>query len=146
MSLPPIPAGLAPLPDAEKAIADLLAARSELASVASVGDRIPTDYDGSQLVVTVDRLGGPADRSTMSWRETVHLDIKSYGATKADAAALSATVRYLVAALPYLESPSVVFEASAENVGPQWFPDATADYPESGYYLLQVAVTLHPAP
>jgi len=145
VSLPPIPAGLAPLPDAEAAIADLLAARSELADIASVGDRIPTDYDGSQLVVTLDRLGGPADPSTMSWQDTAHLDVRSYGKDKAAAAALSATVRYLLAVLPYLESPTVVFEDCVENVGPQWFADAKANYPESGYYLLQVAVTLHPA-
>lgn len=145
MSLPPIPAGLAPLPDAEAAIAGLLAARAELAGV-TVGDRIPTTYDGSQKVVTVDRIGGAADPSTMGWHETVHLDVKSYGATKADAAALSAQVRYLLAILPYLESQSVVFERCEESVGPQWFADASGDYPESGYYLLQVAVTLHPAP
>lgn len=145
MSLPPVPAGLAPLPDAEAAVANLLASRSELTGV-EVGDRLPTDYDGTQPVVTLERIGGNADPSTMGWRDTAHLDVRSYGKDKAAAAALSAKVRYLMAILPYLESPSVVFEASEENVGPQWFPDATADYPESGYYLLQVAVTLHPAP
>jgi len=44
----------------------------------------------------------------------------------------------------YLEVPGAVISKTEENVGPQWLADATADYPESGYYLLQVAVTLHP--
>lgn len=143
MSLPPVPAGLAPLPDAEAVVAALLAGRPELAGI-WVGDRLPDTYDGSQLAVLVDRIGGAADPSTMSWFDTPHLDLKSYGKDKAAAQALSAIVRYLMSIAVYCEVQGAVFSDVVENTGPQWFADASADYPESGYYLLQVAVTLHP--
>jgi len=147
MSLPPVPGGLAPLPDAEKAILDFLAGRAEITALGqvTVGDRLPEDYDGSQLVVTGDRIGGAADHSTIGWLETVHLDLSSWGPDKTAAAALSAVVRYLISICVYCDAPNVVFADSREIVGPQWLPDATADYPQSGRYLLQVAVTLHPA-
>lgn len=143
MSLPPVPAGLAPLPDAEAVIAALLAARPELAGT-WVGDRLPDTYDGSQLAVLVDRIGGAADPSTMGWFDTAHLDLKSYGKDKAAAQGLSAQVRNVMAIAVYLEVPGAVISKTEENVGPQWFADPSGDYPESGYYLLQVAVTLHP--
>ncbi|MGH6656631.1 MAG: hypothetical protein ACRDVE_15685 [Actinocrinis sp.] len=140
----PVPGGLAPLPSAEKVVTAFLAARAELEGV-SVGDRLPDGYDGSQPCVTVERIGGPADPSTMSWLDTAQLDLSSYGVDKGAADGLSAIVRYLIAIAKYVDLPDAVITKTEENVGPQWLADATADYPQSGRYLLQAAVTLHPA-
>lgn len=148
----PIPGGIGPLPDAEALIAGYLAAAfaASSASVGSipltavaVGDRIPPDYDGSQGVVTVDRLGGPPG-PIPQWSDVCHLDVKAIGPYKATAYALIAQVRPLLAVARYAEFSGAVVQSVDETVGPQWFPDATGDYPESGFYLLQVEVTLHP--
>lgn len=148
----PVPGGVVALPDAEAVIADYLAAQfaASTASAAtfplsgiSVGDRLPATYDSSEPAVTLDRLAGPPGPVPV-WSDVAHLDIRAYGPVKATAYALIAQIRPLLFAARYLGAAGAVIQSVDEHVGPQWLPDPDGDYPESGYYLLQVAVTLHP--
>ena len=148
----PVPGGVVPLPDAEAVIADYLAAQFAASAASagnfplsgiSVGDRLPAGYDSSEPAVTLDRLAGPPGPVPV-WSDVAHLDIRAYGPAKATAYALIAQIRPLLFAARYLGAAGAVVQDVAEHVGPQWLPDPDGDYPESGYYLLQVAVTLHP--
>lgn len=148
----PVPGGVAALPDAEAVVADYLAAQFAASGVSigafplagiSVGDRLPATYDSSEPAVTLDRLAGPPGPVPV-WSDLAHLDIRAYGPAKATAYALIAQIRPLLFAARYLGAAGAVVQDIAEHVGPQWFPDPAGDYPESGFYLLQVEVTLHP--
>jgi hypothetical protein len=148
----PVPGGVAALPDAEAVIANYLAEQfAQCAASAGafplsgigVGDRLPADYDSSQPFTTLDRLPGPPGPVPV-WSDVAHLDIRAYGPDKATAYALIAQIRPLLFATRYLGAAGAVVQGVDEHVGPQWLPDPDGDYPESGYYLLQVAVTLHP--
>lgn len=139
--------GPAPIPavDDEALVCGWLTARSELAGVA-VGDRLPDGYDGSQLVVTVARIGGAMDPGARgTWADRPRLDISCWGAGKAAAKDLAATVRSLLAIAPYDDhtGAGAVWSNTVEDVGPQWLP--STDYPAAGRYLLQYSLLIHPA-
>lgn len=147
-----VPGGIGPLPDAEAVIANYLAAQfaTSAASVGdfplsgiSVGDRLPADFDSSAPAVTLDRIGG-APGPVPAWSDVAHLDIRAYGPVKATASALMAQIRPLLVAVRWTGAAGAVVQSVEEHITPQWFPDPDGDYPESGFYLLQVEVTLHP--
>lgn len=147
----PIPGGIAPLPDAEAVIADYLATAASIQALGdgaevSVGDRLPATFDGStDLAVTLDRIGGSPGGTVLDvWIDTAHLDVKAWAPSKKQAYTLIAAVRPLLAVARFQDVAGAVVQDVVEQVGPQWFPDPGGDYPQSGYYLLQVAVTLHP--
>lgn len=132
------------LPDDEALVCGWLGGRGELSGVI-VADRLPDDYDGSQLVVTVNRIGGGMDRGAGgTWLDRPRLDIDCHGKDKAAAKDLARTVRALlpVARFDDHSAAGAVWSDTTEDVGPQWLPDP--DYPEAGRYLLQVSVSIHP--
>lgn len=137
----------APIPavDDEALVASWLAAQTPLAGV-TVGDRVPDGYDGTQHVVTVARIGGAMDRGGGGqWLDRPRLDISCYGPDKAAAKDLVTQVRALLAVARYADhtGSGAVWSDTVEDIGPQWLPDA--DYPQTGRYLLQVTVAIHPA-
>lgn len=138
------PDGIAPLPDAVAVICGHLTA--VLPDAVSVGTRIPDDYDGSQQLVRVDRIGGAVDPSAWAWLDHVHLDVEAWAPIQQDAADLIAVVRMQLMLAQYtdLSAFGAVVSKVEENTGPQWFPDP--DYPPAGHQLVQVVVTLHPTP
>lgn len=132
------------LPDDEALVCGWLAGRAELAGV-TVADRLPDGYDGTQLVVTVARIGGGMDRAGGGqWLDQPRQDIYCYGPTKAAAKDLATTVRALLAVARFDDHSAAhaVWSNTTEDVGPQWIP--SADYPPSGRYLLQISVLIHP--
>jgi hypothetical protein len=137
------PAPVLPVDD-EALVCGWLAGRPELAGV-TVADRLPDDYDGSQLVVTVTRIGGGMDRGGGGqWLDRPRLDIDCHGITKAAAKDLSALVRAALAVARWADHSAAGAEWSdtREDVGPQWLPDP--DYPGAGRYMLQVSLAIHP--
>lgn len=144
MSLPPPPAGIVPLPDAVAVVCGHL--RAQLPDTVAVGTRLPDEYDGSQQVVRVDRIGGAMDRSAWAWLDNPHLDVEAWAPLQTDASDLIALVRAALVIAPYtdLTALGAVVCNVEENVGPQWFPDP--DYPPAGHQLVQVVLTLHPVP
>lgn len=138
--------GPAPIlvPDDEAVVCGWLASRAELAGV-TVADRLPDDYDGSQLVVTVTRIGGLMDRAGGGqWLDRPRWDIDCHGRSKSAAKDLAATVRALLAVARFDDhsASGAVWCDTTEDVGPQWLPDP--DYTEAGRYLLQYSVLIHP--
>jgi hypothetical protein len=130
--------------DDEALVCGWLASRTELAGV-TVADRLPDDYDGTQLVVTVTRIGGSMDRAGGGqWLDRPRLDIDCHGPTKAAAKDLSALVRAALAVARWDDHSAAGAEWSSysEDVGPQWLPDP--DYPGAGRYLLQASLLIHP--
>lgn len=137
----------APIPavDDEALVARWLAAQTPLAGT-SVGDRVPENYDGTQSVITVARIGGVMDRGGGGqWLDRPRLDISCYGKDKATAKALATQVRALLAVARFDDhtGSGAVWSDTVEDVGPQWIPDT--EYPQTGRYLLQVTVAIHPA-
>lgn len=134
------------LPDDEALVCGWLTARAEiLATGAAVADRLPGDYDGSQPVITVARIGGAMDpASGGQWLDRPRLDLSCWGKSKADAKDLARTVRALmaVARLDDHSAAGAVWSDTSEDVGPQWIP--SDKYPESGRYLLQYSLLIHP--
>lgn len=138
------PAPIVPVDD-EQLVCTWLAGRPEMSGVA-VGDRLPDGYDGTQLAVTVDRIGGamdPVARGT--WLDRPRLDVSAWGKDKAAAKDLAGTVRSLLAIAPYDDhtAAGAVWSNTSEDVGPQWLP--STDYPGAGRYLLQFSILIHPA-
>lgn len=132
------------IPDDEALVCGWLSGRPELSGVA-VADRLPDDYNGTQPVVTVTRIGGAMDRAAGGmWLDRPRLDIDCHGASKAAAKDLAAIVRSLLAVARFDDhtAAGAVWSDTTEDVGPQWLPDP--DYPEAGRYLLQVSVLIHP--
>jgi len=137
------PAPVLPVDD-EALVCGWLAARPELAGII-VADRLPDDYDGSQHVVTVTRIGGAMDRGGGGqWADRPRLDIDCHGPTKAAAKDLSATVRAVLAVARWADhsATGAVWSSYREDVGPQWLPDP--QYPGAGRYILQVSLLIHP--
>lgn len=135
------PAPILPVDD-EALVCGWLADRTELAGV-TVADRLPEDYDGSQLVVTVTRIGGAMDLGGGGqWLDRPRLDIDCHGADKAAAKDLSAKVRAALAVARWADHDGAVWSDYREDVGPQWLPDP--DYPAAGRYLLQASLLIHP--
>lgn len=139
----PAPAGLVPPPDAVGVFCAHLAAL--LPDSVAVGTRVPDGYNGSQQFVRVDRIGGAMQQPGF-WLDLAHLDVEVWGPLEQDAADLIAKCRmYLQLALyTDLSAQGAVVSKVQETVGPQWFSDP--DFPPAGHQLVQVAVTLHPAP
>lgn len=132
------------LPDDEALVCKWLHGRSELAGV-TVADRLPDAYDGTQLVVTVTRIGGGMDPAAGGqWLDRPRLDIDCHGPDKAAAKDLAQTVRALLAVARHEDhaASGAVWCDTQENVGPQWLPDP--DYPQAGRYLLQMSILIHP--
>jgi hypothetical protein len=130
--------------DDEALVCGWLAGRTELAGV-TVADRLPDAYDGTQLVVTVTRIGGSMDTGGGGqWLDRPRLDIDCHGPDKAVAKDLSAKVRAALAVARWADhsAAGAVWTDCREDVGPQWLPDP--DYPGAGRYLLQVSLSIHP--
>lgn len=139
------PTPIVPVDD-EAVVCGWLAGRTELTG-ATIADRLPDNYDGSQLVVTVTRIGGAMDSGGGGqWLDRPRLDIDCHGPTKAAAKDLCGTVRSLLAVARWDDHSAAGAEWSdyREDVGPQWLPDP--DYPAAGRYLLQVSLAIHPIP
>lgn len=137
------PAPVLPVDD-EALVCGWLASRAELAGV-TIADRLPDDYDGSQLVVTVTRIGGGMDRAGGGQRlDRPRQDIDCHGPTKAAAKDLCNIVRSLLAVARWADHSAAGAEWSdyREDVGPQWLPDP--DYPAAGRYMLQASLLIHP--
>jgi hypothetical protein len=145
------PAPILPVDD-EALVCGWLAARSELSGVI-VADRLPVAdpdtgqiaYNGTQLVVTVTRIGGGMDRAGGGqWLDRPRWDLSCHGPTKAAAKDLTAIIRSLLAVARFDDhaGTGAVWCDTTEDVGPQWLPDP--DYPEAGRYLLQVSGLIHP--
>lgn len=133
------------LVDDEALVCGWLAARTELVGV-TIADRLPDTYDGSQLVVTVTRIGGGMDTGGGGqWLDRPRLDFDCHGPTKAAAKDLANTVRSLLAVARWDDhsAAGAVWSDYREDVGPQWLPDP--DYPAAGRYLLQASLLIHPA-
>lgn len=134
------------LPDDELLVCGWLAGRPEIvATGAVVGDRLPEGYDGSQPAVTVSRIGGATDRAGGGqWLDRPRLDVTCWGKDKAAAKDLSAQVRALMAVARFDDhsAAGAVWSDTSEDVGPQWIP--STQYPESGRYLLQYSILIHP--
>lgn len=132
------------IPDDEALVCSWLAGRPELSGVI-VADRLPDTYDGTQLVVTVTRIGGGMDGAGGGqWLDRPRLDIDCHGANKAAARDLTAIVRSLLPAARFDDhsAAGAVWSNTTEDVGPQWLPDQ--DYPQAGRYLLQYSILIHP--
>lgn len=130
--------------DDEALVCGWLAARPELAGV-TIADRLPDDYNGVQLVITVTRIGGAMDRAGGGqWADRPRLDIDCHGPAKAAAKDLSAKVRAALAVARWADhsAAGAVWSDYREDVGPQWLPDP--DYPGAGRYLLQASLLIHP--
>lgn len=137
------PAPVLPVDD-EALVCGWLAGRPELAGV-TVADRLPDDYDGSQRVVTVTRIGGAMDPGGGGqWLDRPRLDIDCHGPDKAAAKDLSAAVRGVLAVARWADhsAAGTVWSSFREDVGPQWLPDP--NYPGAGRYMLQVSLLIHP--
>lgn len=130
--------------DDEALVCAWLAGRPELSGV-TVADRLPDGYDGTQLVVTVARIGGAMDAGGGGqWLDRPRLDIDCHGPTKAAAKDLALKVRAALAVARWADhsAAGAVWSSYSEDVGPQWLPDP--DYPGAGRYLLQVSLLIHP--
>jgi hypothetical protein len=137
------PAPILPVDD-EALVCGWLAGRPELTGV-TVADRLPDNYDGTQRVVTVTRIGGAMDAGGGGqWLDRPRLDIDCHGPDKASAKDLSALVRAALAVARWDDHSAAGAEWSSysENAGPQWLADP--DYPGAGRYILQVSLLIHP--
>lgn len=134
------------LPDDEALVCAWLGARTEIVTAgAVVADRLPDGYDGTQLAVTVSRIGGAMDSGGGGqWLDRPRLDVSCWGKSKAEAKDLSQTVRSLMAVARFDDhsAAGAVWSNTSEDVGPQWIP--SDKYPESGRYLLQYSIFIHP--
>ena len=133
------------IPDDEALVYGWLSGRTELSGI-TVANRLPDDYNGTQLVVTVTRIGGPMDRAAGGMiLDRPRWDIDCHGPSKAAAKDVAAIVRSLLAVARFDDhtASGAVWSDTAEDVGPQWLPDP--DYPEAGRYLLQYSALIHPA-
>lgn len=131
----------ADLPDIEEVIVQWLLTLPALAGV-QIGTRVPTDYNGSQSVVRVVRLGGSTD--FLMWSDNPRLDIDCFGPDKATAFNLTRIVRRALAfdiRFADLSSFGACVTSVNEDVGPQWFDEE--DYPNAGRYLTQISVMVH---
>jgi hypothetical protein len=131
------------LPDIEEVLTGWLSAQSALAGV-RIGTRIPTDYDGTQKVVRVVRLGGNAD--FLMRFDHPRIDIDAFGPDKGSAWDLTALVRRLILFDLIHGADLSLWHAAIsdvrEDVGPQYLDEP--DYPNAGRYLLQITAKVHP--
>lgn len=104
-----------------------------------VVSRVPDDYNGSQKIVRVVRLGGSADAYTAF--DYPRIDVDVFGPDKGTAADLMKVVRRLMLS-GILTADLSAWSASVshvrEDVGPQWLDEP--DYPPAGRYLIQFTV------
>jgi hypothetical protein len=132
------------LPDAEDVLIQWLSAQSALVGV-TVCSSLPISYDGSQRVVRINRLGGPAD--FLGHIDRPRFDVDCYGPFKASAWDLTALVRRLLLTDliqgANLSQWSCSISNVREDVGPQWLDEP--DYPPAGRYLTQITAVTHSA-
>jgi hypothetical protein len=130
------------LPDIEYVLIQWLKLQSLSAS--TVGSQLPVGYDGTQSVVTLDRLGGGIDNSLPYFLDRARVDVSCYGQDKADAWDLTSKVRRLILR-SYMDGNFRPWNARITNVnelvGPQWLIEP--EYGAAGRYLVQFEVTLH---
>ncbi|WP_030678233.1 hypothetical protein [Streptomyces sp. NRRL B-1347] len=124
-------------PDAERLIVDFLKNRPELAG-ATVDNRPPAGFDGTQKAVLVSRVGG-------AWVDDQHLDqplldLEAYGPDKTAAHAVALAARACVLGLAGTAHGSAVVTDVAESDGPRWLPDYNR--PRGNRYLTTVQLRL----
>ena len=134
-----MPAAL--LPDIEQVITQWLATIPDLSGVV-IGTRVPLDYDGSQKVIRVVRLGGGAD--FLMRFDHPRLDIDVFGPDQGTTSDLLALVRRLL--LVDIHTANLAPWGAAvsdvrELVGPQWLDEP--NYPNAGRYLIQITAMVH---
>lgn len=131
------------LPDIEEVLCQWLATRSELAGVA-IGTRVPINYNGTQRVVRIVRLGGGAD--FLMRFDNPRLDIDAFGPDKGSAVDLMKILRRLILIDIHnadLSAWQAAISHTREDVGPIWLDEP--DYPNAGRYLLQITAMVHSA-
>jgi hypothetical protein len=132
--LPPI------LPDVETVLVAYLQTLA-LPEGTIVSTSVPTTYDGSQLVVRVERVGGSTD-----WPAVDHptVELSCWGPDKASAAALRDVVRLnmtwmYLGAVPSFSVPCSFFNV-VERLGPQWFDED--GYLPAGRYMFEISLDM----
>ncbi|GAA1221510.1 hypothetical protein GCM10009665_09650 [Kitasatospora nipponensis] len=127
-------------PDAERVIVDFLRNRTEFAS-ATVDNKPPAGFDGTQAVVLVSRTGGV-------WIDDQHLDLPQvdlevYGPDKTSAHALILLARAAVLQLRGTAYGTAQILDVVETDGPRWLPDYNR--PAGNRYRNTVRLTVQPA-
>ncbi|MGW2400745.1 hypothetical protein ACWCYY_29705 [Kitasatospora sp. NPDC001664] len=127
------------LPDVERLIVDSLRNRTELAA-ATVDNKPPAGFDGTQAVVLVSRTGG-------AWIDDQHLDLplvdlEVYGPTKTAAHALMQLARAAVFQLRGTVYGGALVVDFQETDGPRWLPDYNRT--SANRYRNTVQLTLRP--
>lgn len=131
------------LPDIEEVLCQWLATRPELSGVA-IGTRVPIDYNGTQRVVRIVRLGGSAD--FLMRFDSPRIDIDAFGPDKGSAVDLMKILRRLILIDIHnadLSAWQAAISHTREDVGPIWLDEP--DYPNAGRYLLQITAMVHSA-
>jgi hypothetical protein len=132
--------------DDEALVCGWLGAQPGITAIgATVADRLPDGYDGTQPAVVVTRIGGAMDPAGGGqWLDRPRWDVDCHGPNKAAAKDLVSAVRALLAVARWHDhsAAGAAWCDTTEDVGPQWIADT--DYPEAGRYLLQVSALIHP--
>ena len=130
------------LPDIEYVLIQWLKVQGLSAS--TIGSQLPVDYNGSQAVVTIDRLGGSIDNRLPMYLDRARIDVSCYGVTKKTAYDLTSAVRKLIIRA-YLDGNFMPWGTRVVNVlelvGPQWLPES--EYDAAGRYLMQYEIHFH---
>ncbi|WP_406296167.1 hypothetical protein OG948_12270 [Embleya sp. NBC_00888] len=135
MSDPPIV-----FPDIERLLVDYLKNRPELAG-ATVDNRPPPGFDGTQQVVLISRVGGV-------WIDDRHLDaplvdIEVYGPTKTAAHGVALAARTCLHQARSAAHAGAVVTDVVEEDGPRWLPDY--NHPTGNRYLSTIRLSIRPS-
>ena len=109
-----------------------------------VGISVPVDYDGSQSVVRVNRIGGPTN-----WpiADLPSVEISCWGPDRATAAGLRDIIRlnmtWMVLATADLSEFGARISNPIERIGPQWLDEE--GYVPAGRYFFEVSLGLRNA-
>lgn len=125
-----------PFPNAEVVMIAYLRTLSLPANTMVVRS-LPTDYDGSQIVVRVNRIGGAAH-----WpdKDSPVYELRCWGPDIDTASTLLDVVRtglsWMELANADFTAVGAVFSNPAERLGPQWFDEEA--YMSAGSYMFEL--------